>query len=157
AVGVLCVSGGILLRIGTTPALRKPRPLWQLQVMLGCAIVAPLLLFGFRAGVGIADAQLDHVRKDLMNQARILSAGVDRQILGEMERLQTLAASPSLRQGDFAAFQQQAEASLALLQNGNIVLIDRDMQQLVNTFVPFGKPLSKAVVRKPIEKALATG
>jgi hypothetical protein len=39
----------------------------------------------------------------------------------------------------------------------NIVLIDRDMRQLVNTFVPFGEPLPKAVVPKLIEKALATG
>jgi hypothetical protein len=62
-----------------------------------------------------------------------------------------LAASPSLRQGDLAEFQRQAEASLALLQIGNIVLIDRNMQQLVNTFVPFGKPLPKAVVPRPVE------
>ncbi len=43
-VGLLCVAAGIILRIGTMPVLRKPRPLWQLLVMLGCAIVAPLLL-----------------------------------------------------------------------------------------------------------------
>jgi hypothetical protein len=30
-----------------------------------------------------------------------------------------------------------------LLQIGNIVLIDRYMQQLVNTFVPFGKAFAK--------------
>jgi PAS domain S-box-containing protein len=92
-----------------------------------------------------------------MSEARILSAGVDREIIGEIGRLEALAASPSLRQGDFAEFQRQAEASLALLQRGNIVLIDRNMQQLVNTFVLFGKPLPRAVVPKPIERALATG
>src|SRR5260370_16927921 len=92
-----------------------------------------------------------------MSEAGILWAGVDREIIGEMERLQALAASPSLRQGDFAEFQRQAEASLALQQRGNIVLIDRNMQQLVNTFVPFGKPLPKAVVPKPIERTFPTG
>src|SRR5258707_14021129 len=92
-----------------------------------------------------------------MSEACILSAGVDRQIIGEIERLQALAASRSLRQGDFDEFQRQAEASLALLQSGNIVLIDRNMQQLVNTFVPFGKPLPKAVVPRPIERTFATG
>src|SRR6266852_3800138 len=40
AVGVLCVASGIILRFGTMPALRRPRPLWQLQLMLGCAIIA---------------------------------------------------------------------------------------------------------------------
>jgi hypothetical protein len=74
-------------------------------------------------------------------EARSLSAGADRVIIGEIERLQALAASPSLRQGDFAEFQRQAEASLAFQQRGNIVLIDRNMQQLINTCVPFGKAL----------------
>ena len=49
-VGLLCVASAIVLRIGTMPVLRKPRPLWQLLVMLGCAIVAPLLLFGAYGG-----------------------------------------------------------------------------------------------------------
>src|SRR5260370_34021294 len=98
------------------PALRKPRPLWQLQVMLGCAIIAPLLLFGVYTGIRITDAQLRDIRDDLMSEARILSAGVDRQIIGEIERLQALAASPSLRQGDLAAFQRHDEASPALQQ-----------------------------------------
>jgi hypothetical protein len=71
--------------------------------------------------------------------------------------LQALAASPSLRQGDFAEFQRQAEASLAFQQRGNIVLIDRNMQQLVNTFVPFGKPLPKAAVPRTPEMTFATG
>ncbi|HWO86765.1 MAG TPA: PAS domain-containing protein, partial [Stellaceae bacterium] len=157
AAGLLCVAGGILLRIGTMPALRKSRPLWHLLVMLGCAIVAPLLLFGAYAGFSITDAQLRDIREDLAMEARTLAANVDREIIGEIERLQALAASPSLRQGDFAEFQRQAEASLGLRQSGNIVLIDRNMQQLVNTRVPYGNPLPKAVVPKLIARALATG
>jgi PAS domain S-box-containing protein len=156
-VALLFVAIAIVLRIGAMPALHKPRPLWHLLVMLGCAIIAPLLLFGVYTGIRITDAQLGDVRNHLMSEARILSAGVDREIVGEIERLQALAASPSLRQGDLAEFQRQAEASLALQQRGNIVLIDRNMQQLVNTFVPFGKPLPKAVVPKPIERTFATG
>src|SRR6266566_7525582 len=70
AFGLFCVAGGILLRIGTMPALRKPRPLWHLQVMLGCAIIAPLLLFGLNVAVSVADTQLGQVRNDLMSEAR---------------------------------------------------------------------------------------
>src|SRR5712671_1629701 len=140
------------------PALRKPRPLWHLLIMLGCAIIAPLLLFGLYTGIRITDAQLREVRNGLMSEARTLSAGDDRQIIGEIERLQALAASSSLRQGDFAEFQRQAEASLALLQIGNIVLIDRNMQELVNTWVPFGTHLGKAAVAESlVERSLATG
>src|SRR6266566_245145 len=157
AAGMLCIAGGIILRIGAMPALRKQRPLWQLQIMVGSAIIAPLLLFGTYAGFRIAYAQLDQVREQLTIEARTLSADVDREIIGEIERLQALAASLSLRQGDFAEFQRQAEAALGLPQSGNIVLIDRNMQQLVNTYVPFGRALPKAVVPKPIARSLATG
>jgi PAS domain S-box-containing protein len=157
AVGLLCVASGIILRIGAMPVLRKAWPLRQLQIMVGCAIIAPLLLFGTYAGFRIAYAQLDQVREQLTIEARTLSADIDREIIGEIERLQALAASLSLRQGDFAEFQRQAEAALGLPPSGNIVLIDRNMQQLVNTNVPFGQPLPKAVVPKPIARALATG
>ena len=158
AVGLLCVASAIVLRIGAMPALyKKPRPLLHLLVMLGCAIIAPLLMFGIYAGTRIADAQLDQVREGLMSEARTLSADVDREVIGEIERLQALAASPSLRQGDFAEFQRQAEASLAVRQSGSIMLIDRNMQQLVNTWVPFGTPLQKAALPELTERALATG
>src|SRR5712671_5139300 len=156
AVGLLCVAGGIILRIGAMPALRKPRPLWHLLVVLGCAVIVPLLLFGAYAGVSIGDAQFDEVRKELRSEARTLSAEVDREIIGEIGRLEALAASPSLRQGDFASFQRQAQASLALRQSGNIMLVDRDMRQLVNTWVPFGTPMEKAAVPEPTQRALAT-
>jgi hypothetical protein len=156
-VGLLCVAGGIILRIGTMPELRKPRPLWHLQIVLGCAIIAPLLLFGTYAGLSIAGAQVRRALNDLRSEARTLSAAVDREIIGEVERLHALAASPSLRQGDLAAFQHQAEASLTLRPSGNIMLIDRDMRQVVNTSVPFGTPMQKAAIPEPAERAFATG
>jgi PAS domain S-box-containing protein len=157
AVGLLCVTVGIILRIGTMPVFRKPRPLWHLLVMLGCAIFGPLLLYGAFAGFRFTDAQLREVRENLAIEARTLSANIDREIEGEIDRLQGLAASGSLQQGDFAEFQRQAEASLALRRSGNVVLIDRNMQQLVNTAVPFGKPLAKAGAPAATERALATG
>ncbi len=156
-VGLLCVVSGIILRIGTVPALRKSRPLWQLLVVLGCAIIAPLLLLAVYAGFRITDAQFDHTRKELMHVARTLSAQVDREIIGEIERLQILAASSSLRQGDFGEFQRKAEASLALRQSGKIMLVDRNMRQLANTRVPFGTPLEKAAIPESVERALVTG
>jgi PAS domain S-box-containing protein len=156
-VGLLCVAGAILLRVGTMPVLRKPRPLSHLLITLGGAIVALLLLFGFDVAVSVADMQVDQVRNELMSEARTLSAEIDREVVGEIERLQALAASPSLRHGDFAEFQRQAEASLALRQSGNIVLIDRDMQKLVNTWVPSGTSLEEAAVSEPLKKAFATG
>src|SRR5215470_3938617 len=84
-IGLLCVAGAIVLRIGTMPVLRKSRPLWHLLVMLGCAIVAPLLLFGAYAGFRIADAQVRDVQEGLSIEARTLSTKVDGEIIGEIE------------------------------------------------------------------------
>ena len=155
--GLLCIAAGIILQIGTMPALSKPRPLWHLHIVLGCAIIVPLLLFGAYAGLSIATAQVRQVRENLTIEATTLSANVDREIIGEIERLQALAASLSLRQGDFAEFQRQAEASLGFPPSGNIVLIDSNMRQLVNTQAPFGHSLPNAVVPEPIARALETG
>jgi PAS domain S-box-containing protein len=171
--GLFCIACGTILRVGALPTLRKPRPLWHLLVMLGCAIVAPLLLFGAYAGYRTGEAQLGDVRENLKIEARTLSASVDREIIGEMERLQALATSPALRQGDFAEFRRQAEASLglhySLLQprlkeeaaadprEGAIVLIDRNMRQLVNTRAPIDEPLPSAGVPTLTAKAIETG
>jgi PAS domain S-box-containing protein len=172
-VGLLCVAGGTMSRIDALPTLRTPQPLWRLLVMLGSAIVAPLLLFGAYAGYRTGEAQLRDVRENLAMEARTLSANVDREIIGHMERLRALAASPSLRHGDFVEFRRQAEASLGLRHSlprprlkeevasdpkeGAILLIDRNMQQLVNTRVPIGQPLPKAGAPNGIARALATG
>jgi len=125
AIGLLCIVTAIILRIGTVPWLRKARPLWHLLIVLGCAIITPLLLFGVYMGLRVTDAELRDVQNGLKSEARTLSATIDREIVGEIDRLQALAASASLRQSDFAEFQRQAEAALAWRQSGSIVLIDR--------------------------------
>src|SRR5262249_1113727 len=131
-------------------------------------------LFGAYAGYRTGETQLRDVRENLMIEARTLSASVDREIIGEMERLQALATSPSLRQGDFAEFRRQAEASLGLRhtlpqpplkdevapdpKEGAVVLIDRNMQQVINTRLPVGTPLPQAgPPNRIVAKALATG
>jgi PAS domain S-box-containing protein len=173
AVGLLCIAAGIISQIEVMPAFRRPRPLWHLLVMLGCAIVAPLLLFGAYAGYRTGETQLRDVRENLAIEARTLSANVDREIIGQMERMQALATSPSLRHGDFAEFRRQAEASLGLRHSlpqprlkdevvsdpkeGAILLVDRNMQQLVNTRMPVGTPLPQAGIPNRIARALATG
>src|SRR5258708_28307029 len=86
-VGELCIAGGIILRIGTMPVLRKPRPLWHLQIVLGCAIIAPLLLFRTYAGLSIAGAQVRRALHDLMREPRTLSAAGDPENIGPREKL----------------------------------------------------------------------
>src|SRR5262249_41106682 len=68
-IGLFCVAAGIILQIGTIPALRTPRPLWHLHIVLGCAIITPLLLFGAYAGLTIATAQVRLIHNELMREA----------------------------------------------------------------------------------------
>jgi PAS domain S-box-containing protein len=157
AAALLCFASGIISRIAITPVLVRPQPLSYLQILLGCTIVAPLLLFGVYAGIQVTDAKLNQVRQDLTRQAHTLSAEVDREVTGEIKRLQVLASSPSLSQGDFAAFQHQAEASLAGNRSGRIMLLDHNMRQIANTSASFGTPWDQAAVSKSSETALATG
>ena len=157
AVTFILIAYGVILRRGRLPRLANPRPLWQLLFALGCVIVAPLVLFGGYAGSRLAEAQLDQVRNDLRSQARAIATGIDRQVTGELEKLRALAASPSLPRGDFAAFRRQAEAGLADHRRGMIVLIDRDMDQIVNTRVAYGTPLPKSVIQGPVQRVFATG
>jgi hypothetical protein len=35
SVGLLCITGGIILRAATAPGFRIPEPLWQLLTMFG--------------------------------------------------------------------------------------------------------------------------
>jgi PAS domain S-box-containing protein len=157
AVAMLCTAFAIILRIGARLPLQRPRPLWHLLAVLGWAIVAPLLLFGAYAGARMTDAQFEQVRGEMMDGARTLSADVDREIIGEFETLEALAASPSLREGDAAAFQRQAEAPLTLRQSGSIVLFDHSARQIINTSVPFGTPMPEAAIQQQVERAIATG
>ncbi|MBO0758705.1 MAG: cache domain-containing protein, partial [Bradyrhizobiaceae bacterium] len=174
AIGLLFIAAGIIAQIGPVSVFSVPRPLWELLVMLGCAIVGPLLLFGAYAGYQTGEIQIRNVRENLAIEARTLSASIDREIIGEIERLQALATSPSLRQGDFAEFRHQAEGSLGVRhalpqprlkdhvasdpKEGAIVLIDRNMQQLVNTRIPVDDPLpTTSVPNSVIYSVLATG
>jgi two-component sensor histidine kinase/PAS domain-containing protein len=156
-VGLFCIALGIIARVGAMPEPGAPRPLWQLLAVLGLAIGAPLLMFGAYAGGRTADAQVNQIRQELINAARMLSADVDREIVGEIETLEALAASPSLQHGDFAALQRQAEAPLALRPNGNIALVDRGGRQIINTSAPFGAALPKTVIHETVERALTIG
>jgi PAS domain S-box-containing protein len=154
---LLCLTCGVLARAGAPSAFRMPQPLSRLHILAASAIIAPVLLFALYAGNRAANAQLDQIRANLISEARTLSAVVDREISGEIKRLQALAVSPSLRQGDFSAFQNQAEAALAFGDGGGIIVVDPSLQQIVNTSMPFGTPLEKATTPEVVKTTLATG
>lgn len=81
------------------------------------------------------------VAASVLETARALSLAVDRELANMQASMKALATSPSLSLGDMAAFHRQAQSVLRDYPGGDIILADASGQQLVNSFVPFGKPL----------------
>ncbi|MBM3600728.1 MAG: hypothetical protein FJX35_21210 [Alphaproteobacteria bacterium] len=75
------------------------------------------------------DARLIQVAADLAND-------LDRELDRHMTVLRTLATLPSLANADWETFHSQAAS--AMQGSATIILIDRELRQLVNTAVPFG-------------------
>jgi hypothetical protein len=72
--------------------------------------------------------------------------------------LQALSTSPALRNGDLAAFDQQARETLRF-RGSDIAVRDQTGQQIINTHAPWGTPLpvsSHPVLRKTDQLALET-
>ena len=72
-----------------------------------------------------------------------------------MVSLETLATSPLLAQGDYAAFHEQAARAINPDRAG-IILVDASMQQLLNTRAPFGPALPPTSDPETARRVFAT-
>lgn len=81
---------------------------------------------------------------------------VDRQLQGMVTTLRSLSTSQDLASGDMAAFYRGAQTALAGTDS-YVIVLDRDMNQLLNTRRAFGEPLGKTGDPKPAQQALETG
>jgi signal transduction histidine kinase len=121
---------------GTLPSHSIRRQLFiVVAVLVVPAALAATLLLGYTYL-----QERTAAARQLQTTARALSIVVDRQ-LGQAEALlRALAASPSLANGDFAAFDRQAREANAIPDSW-IVVRDADGKQLVNTRLPPGSQL----------------
>jgi hypothetical protein len=137
-------------------ALAPADPLSSFLSLFALALIAPLLGFTlFAASRMIAKERADG-EEQLRRTATMLSAVIDRELTDLIETLQALAGSGSLRDGDFAGFHR--DASVLLLGTADaILLVDRDLRQIVNTRVPHGTALPQISDTDTARKVLATG
>ncbi|GJE40324.1 sensor histidine kinase [Methylobacterium persicinum] len=123
-------------------------------VALVVALIGPSLLFTAILLMRYASAERARFEQDARENVRGISLSLDRDVAGLVSVLQTLATSPRLRDGDFAAFDSQAR-----LVRGSIdldVLLRRpNGQEVVNTGVPRGAPLPVAPL--PIDGEIGKG
>jgi PAS domain S-box-containing protein len=127
---------------------------WHLY-LFALALIAPLLGFGMIATNRMIAAERAAAEEQVRGTVRMLSAAIDREITSLTETLQVFAGLASLREGNLAAFYR--DASAAMRGTGHaILLVDRNLNQLVNTRVPFGTPLPQTVDPDTARKVFAT-
>ncbi|MDR3439699.1 diguanylate cyclase [Telmatospirillum sp.] len=103
------------------------------------------------------NAKRDLIEAELLHSARILSLVLEGKIASVRSTLQSLASSPSLDNGDFAAFHRQTRLLAADIPEADIILTAPDTQQLTNSFLPFGTPLPRRSRPDMVAKTFETG
>jgi PAS domain S-box-containing protein len=117
-------------------------------VIFGLAIVVPVLLFiGFVLHRYTQQERIANEQRAL-EIARAISADVDREITSIIITLETLATSNALAVNDFESFHARARQALQA-RKWNVLLIDMNNQQIINTRVPWGTPLPVSSLTDP--------
>jgi signal transduction histidine kinase/ActR/RegA family two-component response regulator len=108
--------------------------------LMALAILVPVVLFSALALDMLLSAERESQLQRMRELAGRMSLAADQRLNTAIATAHTLAASASLLQGNFKEFHQQAlEANK---HNGiNLNLVDSNANVIINTALPFGKPL----------------
>lgn len=123
-------------------------------VALVVALIGPGLLFTGILLMRYASAERARFEQDARENVRGIALSLDRDTAGLVSVLQTLATSPRIREGEFAAFDAQARLVRETIDL-DVLLRRPDGQEVVNTGVPSGAPLP--TVPLPFDRDLAEG
>jgi PAS domain S-box-containing protein len=117
-------------------------------VIFGLAIVVPVLLYAaFLLHRYTESVQAAEERRALQI-ARSLSTDIDREVTAIITTLQALATADALAVRDFRSFYVQAKEALKS-RPWNVVLIDMNRRQLVNTRLEWGVTPPMSTVSEP--------
>jgi len=89
--------------------------------------------------------------------ARGLALAVDRELTIVLAAAEGLTTSPALAGDDFAAFRVQVRQVLPGYPHSDIVVADRDGQQVFNSYLPEGRPLPRRGVPETVRRVFETG
>jgi PAS domain S-box-containing protein len=132
------VPGGSTMTNTTIVSQRARRGLSVAQRLTLIVLVVALPMLLLSAGIiwRLGERERDAQRDAIMYAARSILGGVDAQLGKYIAIAQSLAASPSVKADNLAAFTEEAMRVLPGLPNAWVALADADGRQLVNTFVP---------------------
>lgn len=120
---------------------------WRIRTSLAVLVVACLLPGLLLSSYFIVSDYREHKARairDVIATARATAASLDRDLASIESGLRVLASSTALANDDLAAFHAQARSALPFQNITNVVLIDPEGRQQVNTLRSWGTPLPTA-------------
>ncbi len=121
-----------------------------------CCTLPVALVAGFFA-LHLVQDTVERERSAFESRLYLLREAVDQRIEASIRVLQSLATSPSLRNGDFDAFRESAAETARSLGVLVILLSDETGRQLVNTRAQAGAAVPPRAHREAQERVFATG
>lgn len=138
------------------PQNSKARPVALYLVALVLVILIPALVVTLMLIKRTNDAQETVVQALTASTVQAMGQAVDREISGMITTLRVLSSDQALLEGNLAQFHQRS--LIALAGSGSYLLaVDADMQQLLNTRVPYGDPLGQTNNVATAQRALDRG
>ena len=130
-------------------------PVALLMWIITLVAILPSLLLALYALDRWSSNEQQRERDLVASLARNLTQTLDRHLVALTDMVEVLAASRSLENGDLSTFDSAARDAAAG-SKGDFVLIDRTMQQHINTRAPPGAPLPKAANVESLQKVFET-
>ena len=129
---------------------------WHL-VLLIVGSLLPVVLFAVTIVYKLSEQEQATSERRALLAARNLALTVEREIASTSRTLQALATSEQLDQGDFKTFYSQAKRVKQTQPTWlTALLLTPDGRQLVNTRIPFGKPLPNAIDLESVRRVART-
>jgi hypothetical protein len=122
-------------------AYQSPWSVRGLLIAFGRAAAAPLVILLGVLLIRGATLERTQVEQRMLQLVSNLADSIDRDLDRRITTLKTLATSPALAVGDLARFHAQATAALEGSGAGIFLLDAKSLQQLVNTYAPYGSDL----------------
>jgi two-component sensor histidine kinase len=132
-----------------------PQRIRTFLVLFALALTLPLIGLAVLAFNQLASLDEEETERRVLQVAQSLVDDIDRELDRATVTLETLATSAALTKDDFAAF--HAQASRALMRDkAGILLVDRSMQQLLNTRAAYGTTLPRTVDHETAQRVFDT-
>jgi two-component sensor histidine kinase len=132
-----------------------PQRIRTFLVLFALALTLPLIGLAFLAFNQLADLEEQETERRVLQVAQSLLDDIDRELDRATITLETLATSTALANDDFAAFHEQASRAL-MRDKAGILLIDRSLQQLLNTRAAYGTTLPRTVDPETAQRVFDT-